>query len=37
AWNAKALLDFYNTDPSAKHLKPYTPIIYDSEVRPRLR
>lgn len=34
AFNAKALLDLYNTDPSVKHLKPYTPIIYDSEVNP---
>jgi len=31
-FNAKALLDLYNTDPSVKHLKPYTPIIYESEV-----
>lgn len=34
AFNAKALLDLYNTDPAVKHLKPYTPIIYESEVRP---
>lgn len=34
AFEAKALLDRYNTDHSAKHLKPYTPIIYDSEVYP---
>eukprot|EP00904_Undaria_pinnatifida_P007512 jgi/Undpi1/3891/HiC_scaffold_16.g07259.m1 len=37
AFKAKALLDFYNTDPSAKHLKPYTPIIYDSEVYPVIK
>ncbi|CAN0508567.1 unnamed protein product, partial [Scytosiphon promiscuus] len=37
AFNAKALLDLYNTDPSVKHLKPYTPIIYDSEVKVALR
>lgn len=33
SFNAKALLDLYNTDPAVKHLKPYTPIIYESEVR----
>lgn len=34
SYNAKDLLDHYRTDPSAKHLKPYTDIIYDSEVYP---
>ncbi|CAM9254078.1 unnamed protein product [Ectocarpus sp. 13 AM-2016] len=36
-FNAKALLDLYNTDPSVKHLKPYTPIIYESEVYPVIK
>lgn len=27
-------MDFYREDPSAKHLKPYTEIIYDSPVYP---
>lgn len=33
-YDAKELLDFYREDPSAKHLKPYTDIIYDSPVYP---
>ncbi|CAN0103892.1 unnamed protein product, partial [Ectocarpus fasciculatus] len=37
AFKAKALLDLYNTDPSVKHLKPYTPIIYESEVYPVIK
>lgn len=34
SYNAKELLTFYREDPSAKHLKPYTDIIYDSPVYP---
>lgn len=34
AYDAKSLLDHYRTAPEAKHLKPYTNIIYDSEVYP---
>lgn len=33
-FNAKELLDFYNMDATAKHLKPYTSIIQDSPVYP---
>ncbi|CAM9294573.1 unnamed protein product [Phaeothamnion confervicola] len=33
-FKARALLDFYNTDLTARHLKPYTSIIYDSELYP---
>jgi phenylalanyl-tRNA synthetase beta chain len=33
-FNGKELMDFYREDPSAKHLKPYTDIIYDSPVYP---
>lgn len=33
-FEGKELLDFYREDPSAKHLKPYTDIIYDSPVYP---
>jgi phenylalanyl-tRNA synthetase beta chain len=33
-FRGKELLDFYRQDPSAKHLKPYTDIIYDSPVYP---
>ncbi len=33
-FNSKQLLDHYRTDPSCKHLKPYTDIIYDSPVYP---
>lgn len=33
-FNAKALLDFYETDPSAKHLKPYVGLIKESSVYP---
>jgi phenylalanyl-tRNA synthetase beta chain len=33
-FNAKELLDFYNTDATAKHLKPYTSIIQESPVYP---
>ena len=33
-YNGKELLDFYREDPSAKHLKPYTDIIYDSPLYP---
>eukprot|EP00596_Hydrurales_sp_CCMP1899_P008384 CAMPEP_0119034288 /NCGR_PEP_ID=MMETSP1177-20130426/1285_1 /TAXON_ID=2985 /ORGANISM="Ochromonas sp, Strain CCMP1899" /LENGTH=633 /DNA_ID=CAMNT_0006991615 /DNA_START=82 /DNA_END=1980 /DNA_ORIENTATION=+ len=36
SYNAKELMDFYREDPSAKHLKPYTDIIYDSPVYPVL-
>jgi phenylalanyl-tRNA synthetase beta chain len=31
---ADELLEFYETDPTAKHLKPYVPIIKDSSVYP---
>lgn len=34
SFNGKELLNFYREDPSAKHLKPYTDIIYDSSVYP---
>ena len=34
SYDAKDLLDHYRTDPSCKHLKPYTDIIYDSPVYP---
>lgn len=33
-YNAKELLNFYREDPSVKHLKPYTDIIYNSLVYP---
>lgn len=36
SYNAKELMDFYREDPSAKHLKPYTDIIYDSLLYPVL-
>lgn len=29
-YGGKELLDFYREDPSVKHLKPYTDLIYDS-------
>mmetsp|Transcript_7565 Transcript_7565/g.9437 ORF Transcript_7565/g.9437 Transcript_7565/m.9437 type:complete len:654 (+) Transcript_7565:16-1977(+) len=32
--NAKSLLEFYETDASCKHLKPYVPIIKDSPLYP---
>jgi phenylalanyl-tRNA synthetase beta chain len=35
-FHGKELLDFYREDPSAKHLKPYTDIVYDSPVYPVL-
>ena len=34
SYESKELLNFYREDPSAKHLKPYTDIIYDSPVYP---
>ena len=34
SYNGKELMDFYREDPSGKHLKPYTDIIYDSPVYP---
>jgi len=34
AYSGKELLDFYREDSSAKHLKPFTDIIYDSPVYP---
>lgn len=34
SYNGKELLDFYREDPSVKHLKPYTEIIYHSPVYP---
>uniref|UniRef100_A0A7S2S3U2 phenylalanine--tRNA ligase n=1 Tax=Eucampia antarctica TaxID=49252 RepID=A0A7S2S3U2_9STRA len=33
-WQAKELMHFYETNVSAKHLKPYVPIIKDSDVYP---
>ena len=33
-FDAAELLDFYRTDASVKHIKPYTDIIYDSPVYP---
>lgn len=37
SFTAAELLDFYETDASAKHLKPYVPIIKDSPVYPVIR
>jgi phenylalanyl-tRNA synthetase beta chain len=34
SYGAGELLEFYETDPTAKHLKPYVPIIKDSPVYP---
>jgi phenylalanyl-tRNA synthetase beta chain len=34
SFNSKALLEFYETDVTCKHLKPYVPIIKDSPVYP---
>ncbi|GMI42046.1 hypothetical protein TeGR_g14003 [Tetraparma gracilis] len=34
AFNARELLDHYNTDAACKHLKPYTGIIYDEPAYP---
>jgi hypothetical protein len=34
AYQADELMDFYRTDPSVKHIKPYTNIIFDSPVYP---
>jgi phenylalanyl-tRNA synthetase beta chain len=34
SFSGRELLDFYREDPSAKHLKPYTEIIYASPVYP---
>jgi phenylalanyl-tRNA synthetase beta chain len=34
SFNANDLLEFYETDVSAKHLKPYVPIIKDSPLYP---
>ncbi|KAJ1422721.1 hypothetical protein B484DRAFT_398953 [Ochromonadaceae sp. CCMP2298] len=36
SYGGKELLDFYRSDPSTKHLKPYTDIIYESPVYPVL-
>ncbi|RHY76339.1 hypothetical protein DYB30_013542, partial [Aphanomyces astaci] len=36
-FNAKELLDHYRTSPDAKHLKPYTDIIYDLPAYPVIR
>ena len=33
-YNARELINFYREDPTVKHLKPYTDIIYDSPVYP---
>jgi phenylalanyl-tRNA synthetase beta chain len=33
-YDAAELMEFYRTDPSVKHIKPYTDIIYDSPVYP---
>lgn len=34
SFNAKELLEFYETDAAGKHLKPYVPIIKDSPLYP---
>ena len=34
SYNGKELLEFYRENPSVKHLKPYTDIIFDSPVYP---
>ena len=34
SFNSKSLLEFYETDATCKHLKPYVPIIKDSPVYP---
>jgi phenylalanyl-tRNA synthetase beta chain len=34
SFNAKELLEFYETDPTCKHLKPYVPIIKDAPLYP---
>jgi phenylalanyl-tRNA synthetase beta chain len=34
SFKANDLLEFYETDPTAKHLKPYVPIIKNSSVYP---
>lgn len=34
SFSGKELMDFYREDPTVKHLKPYTDIIYDSPVYP---
>ena len=34
SFNAKALMEFYETDAAAKHLKPYVPIIKNSPLYP---
>jgi phenylalanyl-tRNA synthetase beta chain len=34
SFNGKELMDFYREDPTVKHLKPYTDIIYDSPLYP---
>jgi phenylalanyl-tRNA synthetase beta chain len=37
SFTANALMEYYETEPSAKHLKPYVPIIKDSPVYPVIR
>lgn len=34
SFSGKELMDFYREDPTVKHLKPYTDIIYDSPLYP---
>lgn len=34
SYNGKELLDYYRENPTVKHLKPYTDIIYDSPLYP---
>lgn len=36
-FGGRELLDFYRTDETVKHLKPYTDIIYDSPAYPIIR
>ncbi len=36
-FGGKELLDFYRTDETVKHLKPYTDIIYDAPAYPVIR
>jgi len=33
-FDAVELMEFYETDPEVKHIKPYVPIIKDSPVYP---
>lgn len=37
SFTATELMEFYETDPASKHLKPYVPIVKDSPVYPVIR